>query len=111
MARNNKFESVFAQAVSEVLQRDLEVVLEHNSDFVLPIVTQSAASISPKPVGASIEVSSDPSGPQTKRKKKDVLQELDEISDDDPVVDGNQSLDLMKEMFGAEVIDDSKDSK
>ncbi len=111
MARNNKFESVFAQAVSEVLQRDLEVVLEHNSEFVLPTVTQSAASISPKPVGASIEVSSDPSGPQSKRKKKDVLQEMDEISDDDPVVDGNQSLDLMKEMFGAEVIDDSKDSK
>lgn len=111
MARNNKFESVFAQAVSEVLQRDLEVILQHNPDFVLPTVTQSAGSISPKPVGASIEVSSDPSGPQTKRKKKDVLQEVDDISDDDPVVDGNQSLDLMKEMFGAEVIDDSKDSE
>lgn len=111
MARNNKFEPVFAQAVSEVLQRDLEVILEHNPDFVVPTVTQSAASISPKPVGASIEVSSDPTGPQPKRAKKNVMEEADEVSDDDPVVDGNQSLDLMKEMFGAEVIDDPKDKK
>lgn len=111
MARNNKFEPVFSQAVSEVLQRDLEVILEHNPDFVVPTVTQSAASITPKPVGASIEVSSDPTGPQPKRAKKNVLEEADEVSDDDPVVDGNQSLDLMKEMFGAEVIDDPKDKK
>lgn len=111
MARNNKFEPVFAQAVSEVLQRDIEVILEHNPDFVVPTVTQSSGSISPKPVGASIEVSSDPTGPQPKRPKKDVTEEADEVSDDDPVVDGNQSLDLMKEMFGAEVIDDPKDKK
>ncbi|MEN9923526.1 MAG: hypothetical protein RIS09_1040 [Actinomycetota bacterium] len=111
MARNNKFEQVFAQAVSEVLQRDLKVVLEHNPDFVIPTFTQSASSMTPKPVGASIEVSSDPSGPQPKRKKKDVMEEAHEVSDDDPIVDGDQSIDLMKEMFGAEVIDDSKDSK
>ena len=111
MAKNNKFEPVFAQAISDVLQRDLDVILEHNPDFVIPTVTQSASTMSPKPVGASIEVSSDPTGPQPKRKKVDVTEEMDEVSDDDPVVDGNQSLDLMKEMFGAEVIDDPKDKK
>lgn len=111
MAKNNKFEPVFAQAISDVLQRDLDVILEHNADFVIPTVTQSASTMSPKPVGASIEVSADPTGPQPKRKKMDVTEQMNEVSDDDPVVDGDQSLDLMKEMFGAEVIDNPKDKK